>query len=86
MQGVRSLKAQAHLNPLLVFIAPPSVEALRSRLGGRGTETEETIQGRLNIALKEIEYAQASIQLKIDAYASSLYVDLLSRLALLITL
>jgi guanylate kinase len=65
-QGVRSLKALPHLNPLLVFIAPPSVDALRSRLGGRGTETEDTIQGRLNIALKEIEYAQVSLVMQVD--------------------
>lgn len=30
-----------------IFIAPPSIEELESRLRGRGTETEEKIQIRL---------------------------------------
>ncbi|KAG9046778.1 hypothetical protein FS837_003650 [Tulasnella sp. UAMH 9824] len=60
-EGVRSLKKLPHLEPILVFIAPPTVEDLKRRLSGRGTETEESIQGRVNIALKEIEYAKASL-------------------------
>lgn len=57
-EGVRSLKKLPHLEPLLVFIAPPSVDDLKKRLSGRGTETEESMQSRLNIALKEIDYAK----------------------------
>ncbi|KAG8907854.1 hypothetical protein FRB99_002027 [Tulasnella sp. 403] len=57
-EGVRSLKRQPQLDPLLIFIAPPSVEDLKVRLGGRGTETEEAIQSRLSIAFKEIDYAK----------------------------
>ncbi len=33
---------------VLVMIAPPSLEELKRRLVGRGTETEEQIQGRLS--------------------------------------
>ena len=40
-----------------VFIQPPSVEALRSRLVGRGTETEEAIEQRVARAEFEIGYA-----------------------------
>lgn len=40
-----------------IFIAPPSVEALESRLRGRGTETEESIQKRLTQAKEELEYS-----------------------------
>lgn len=57
-QGVRSLKKLPHLEPLLVFIAPPTVDDLKRRLSGRGTETDESMQSRLNIALKEIDYAK----------------------------
>lgn len=57
-EGVRSLKKLPQLEPLLVFIAPPSVEDLKKRLSGRGTETEESMQSRLNIAFKEIDYAK----------------------------
>ena len=40
-----------------VFIQPPSVEALRSRLVGRGTETEDAIEKREERAEFEIGYA-----------------------------
>ena len=39
----------------LIFIAPPSVEELESRLRGRHTETEEAIQKRLASIKLEIE-------------------------------
>lgn len=40
---------------LLIYIAPPSIEALRERLIGRGTESLEKIEQRLEIAKKELE-------------------------------
>ena len=40
---------------LLIYIAPPSIEALRERLIGRGTESLERIEERLKIAEKELE-------------------------------
>lgn len=39
---------------IFVFIAPESRQVLEKRLRGRGTETEDVIQGRLSIAEKEI--------------------------------
>ncbi|KAJ7043392.1 guanylate kinase/L-type calcium channel beta subunit [Mycena alexandri] len=56
-QGVRQIKASA-LDPVYLFISPPSLAALRSRLQGRGTETDASVQKRLATALKEIEYAK----------------------------
>ncbi|KAI0091768.1 guanylate kinase [Irpex rosettiformis] len=56
-QGVRQVK-NTNLNPVYLFISPPSLAALRSRLQGRGTETEASATKRLAIALKEIEYAK----------------------------
>lgn len=41
-----------------IFLCPPSLEVLEKRLRGRGTDTEEKIQGRLNTARRE--YAQMS--------------------------
>lgn len=41
-----------------VFIAPPSFEALESRLRGRGTEKEESIQKRLAQAKLELEFSE----------------------------
>lgn len=44
---------------LLLFILPPSVEILFSRLRDRGTEGEEAVRRRLETALKELEAAEA---------------------------
>ncbi|MEE1026896.1 MAG: guanylate kinase [Acutalibacteraceae bacterium] len=40
-----------------VFIMPPSFEVLRKRLEGRGTETTEQVERRMNEALNEIRRA-----------------------------
>lgn len=40
-----------------LFIMPPSIEALRSRLEKRGTETEDTLAQRIGRAEEEIGYA-----------------------------
>jgi len=42
---------------ILVFVAPPSMEELRSRLTGRGTERPETIEKRMNEAKRELANA-----------------------------
>ena len=44
------------LNPVYVFVSPPSLSELRSRLVGRGTETDEAVKARLETALREIAY------------------------------
>lgn len=56
-QGVQSVK-NVNFDCVLVFIKPPSIEELEKRLRGRGTETEEAIQKRLNASKKEFEYAE----------------------------
>lgn len=40
-----------------IFIMPPSVEELRRRLTGRGTDSQDVIEKRMNSALGEIERA-----------------------------
>ena len=57
-QGVQNVK-KSSLNPLYIFIAPPSMEALESRLRARNTESEEDVKTRLGNAAKELEYGQA---------------------------
>ena len=42
---------------VLVFIAPPSLEELRSRLTGRGTEAPEEVEKRLSCAEAELAYS-----------------------------
>lgn len=44
--------------PKFLFLAPPSVEVLEQRLRGRGTDTEEAIQKRLNQAKVEMDFAK----------------------------
>ncbi|KAG8864414.1 hypothetical protein FRC20_010228 [Serendipita sp. 405] len=56
-QGVRLVKA-SKLDPFYLFISPPKYADLVSRLTGRGTETSEAIQARLDTAKAEIRYAQ----------------------------
>jgi len=55
IQGVKSVKA-SHLDPLYIFIEPPSMAVLEQRLRGRGTEKEEAIQKRLANAQGEMDY------------------------------
>ena len=40
---------------LFIFLAPPSLDHLRERLVGRGTESSEKIQSRVHEARKEVE-------------------------------
>ena len=57
VQGVRQIK-KTDLDPVYLFVSPPSVSILRARLQGRGTDTPEAIQKRLDTALLEIAYAK----------------------------
>ncbi len=58
MQGALQVKA-ADPDTVLIFILPPDFETLKSRLIGRGSETEEQIQKRLGDAKEQIGYAYA---------------------------
>lgn len=40
---------------IFLFLAPPDLEELQNRIVGRGTETEESIRGRMEMAKYEIE-------------------------------
>ena len=54
-KGAYNLRTAFPKETLLVFIAPPNVETLESRLRNRSTESEEQIQIRLSRAKLEIE-------------------------------
>ncbi|GAA5846045.1 hypothetical protein JCM9279_004768 [Rhodotorula babjevae] len=59
-QGVKLIKANhPHLDPLYVFISPPSLASLKTRLSGRGTESESSMAARLAAAVGELEYAKS---------------------------
>lgn len=55
VQGVKQIR-KTDLNPLLVFLKPPSLEELEKRLRSRSTETEEALQKRLSEASAELAY------------------------------
>ncbi len=54
VMGALNVKKQFP-DALLIFISAPSISELRSRLSGRGTESEETIIKRLKKATEEAE-------------------------------
>ncbi|CAG0891797.1 unnamed protein product [Darwinula stevensoni] len=54
IQGVKQLKSTP-LNPLYIFVKPPNLDELEKRLRSRGTETDESIQRRLQVAERELE-------------------------------
>jgi guanylate kinase len=53
LQGARQVR-DAMPSAVQVFIAPPSLEALRARLVGRGTDEPEQIEARLRTAEREV--------------------------------
>ena len=56
VQGALQVK-ERFPEAVLIFIKPPSLEVLRERLVGRGTETPETIELRMANAADELALA-----------------------------
>ena len=54
VEGARQVRKKFP-DALFIFLAPPSLDHLKERLIGRGTETDEKIQSRVNEARKEVE-------------------------------
>jgi len=55
IQGAIQVKKK-YPEGVFVFILPPSMKELRSRIVGRGSETQESLMKRLSSAYSEIEY------------------------------
>lgn len=70
-QGTQQLKQKDEQDVVTVFILPPSLEALRQRLEGRGTDSEDVIDRRMDRARAEIshwaEYDYVVINDDVDA-------------------
>lgn len=57
VEGGLRLKRKYPENALAVFVQPPSLEHLKARLTGRGTDTPEKLKERIEKASKELAYA-----------------------------
>uniref|UniRef100_A0A668SBC5 Guanylate kinase-like domain-containing protein n=1 Tax=Oreochromis aureus TaxID=47969 RepID=A0A668SBC5_OREAU len=57
IQGVKRIK-ETDLNPIYISIQPPSMEVLEERLRDRQTETEESLQKRLEAARADMELSK----------------------------
>ena len=56
VQGAMQVR-KSYPESVLIFILPPSLDELRNRITGRGSETEETLNKRLGAAMEEISLA-----------------------------
>lgn len=57
VKGALNVKRIYGGRALIIFIEPPSIDELRRRLEGRGTETTETIAVRIGKAEYELGFA-----------------------------
>ncbi len=53
MQGAKQIK-EVYPEGVFIFVLPPSLEELKNRIVGRGTETKEEIEKRFSCAFEEI--------------------------------
>jgi guanylate kinase len=56
VKGAIHVQQQYPEKTLSVFIEPPSIDELKRRLQGRGTETKESLEARINKASYEISF------------------------------
>jgi len=57
VEGGLRLKRKYEEDALAIFVQPPSLEVLKERLSGRGTDSPEKLQERFIKAEKELNYA-----------------------------
>uniref|UniRef100_A0A663M4T5 guanylate kinase n=1 Tax=Athene cunicularia TaxID=194338 RepID=A0A663M4T5_ATHCN len=57
IQGVKNIK-RTDLNPIYIFVQPPSMDILEKRLRDRKTETEESLLKRLTAARVDLELSK----------------------------
>src|SRR6201985_2234869 len=67
VEGGLHLKRKYNEQALAIFVQPPSLEVLKERLSGRGTDSAEKLKERFAKAEKELNYApQFDVILKND--------------------
>lgn len=70
VQGAVNVKNNTD-NAVFIFLAPPSLSELKNRIVGRGTETENDINLRMNNARKELQYIKYYDYLVINDHINS---------------
>ncbi len=84
VQGARQVRRSIP-SAVAVFIAPPSLEALRARLVGRGTDSSEHIDERLRTAERELaaqaEFSHVVVNDRLEEATEELAVIVASELA-----
>ena len=77
VQGARQVR-ETMPEAIQVFIAPPSVDALRARLVGRGTDAPEQVEARLRTAERELaaqdEFAHVVVNDRLEHAVAELVV------------
>lgn len=79
VQGVEQVKNQDKIVFKYLFVAPPSIEQLETRLRGRGTENENKIILRTQNAKAEMEYSRkpkAFDRILVNADFDTAYIEL----------
>jgi guanylate kinase len=75
VQGARQVR-EAMPEAIQIFIAPPSEDALRARLVGRGTDAPEAVEARLATAREELaaqrEFAHVVVNDRLEDAVSEL--------------
>ena len=79
LAGARAVK-QAMPEAITVFLAPPSWEALQSRLSGRGTESAEAMARRLETARAELAAKDDFDRIVVNSQLESACAELVSLL------
>jgi guanylate kinase len=54
--GLRQVKEKAPQDVVSIYMLPPSIKELRRRLEGRGTDSRETIEKRMNMLLEKMKH------------------------------
>ncbi len=56
IQGALKVR-KAHADGVFIFVVPPSIEELHSRITNRATDTQEVIEKRMQCTKDELEFA-----------------------------
>ena len=54
--GARQMKEKAGQDVVTIYLLPPSIKEVQSRLEGRGTDSQEIIKKRMNLVLEKISH------------------------------